>query len=293
LKSVFQKRGLGLHWSIAEGRGNPAAAPIVQDYLIGFRAESAEAHVVPKQAKPLFVNKLQQLGSFWKNELEGYLTRSQRLVILRDRAFFTLQYFSGQRAHDLSFLLGQELKLLPDKSGFSIRLTVGKQWQGEAHNDLIIKRCSEEEICPCRAMEKYCEWAKHLGSDLTVGFVFRAINRQGALSCHRWTAEAAYKQLKTHLRAINLDEGETPHGIRGAHAISVLLKGVEPRVAMSHVGWKATSTFSHYSRMTTFESNHVAETLTSGVLESEQQQCSYLDRESMASLLQDDTCCFP
>jgi hypothetical protein len=284
LKSFFRSVGFGSHWSVVDSKGNPVAAPLVQDYLIGFRAEGAESHVVPQQAKPLFVDKLFRLCKFWQNELDGYLCRNDRFVILRDRAFFTLQYFSGKRANDLTYLLGQELRLLSDGTGFSIRLTVGKQWQGEEHNDFVIKRCAENAICPCTALERYFDWAVFLGINLKRGFVFRALGKDGSVTDRRWTAESAYKQLKSHLQSIGLDQGETPHGIRGAHAITVLLKGVEPSVAMSHVGWKTASTFSHYSRMPTFESDYVAKTLASEVLDRRQQEeYNELNRENMRS----------
>jgi hypothetical protein len=44
--------GMGDNWSVLSGKGNPAAAPQVQNYLQSMKLEQAEAHIVAKQAKP-------------------------------------------------------------------------------------------------------------------------------------------------------------------------------------------------------------------------------------------------
>ena len=284
LKAFFQSVGMGDSWSVASGKGNPAAAPQVMQYLMSTRHEQAEAHIVAKQAKPLFLGKLLHLCQYWHNELEGYLTQKHRFIILRDRAFFTLQFFAGDRASDLTYLVGQEVKLLKDGSGVYIRLTFGKQWRGEDHNDFVILRCKEKIVCPISALESYNSWCKNLGEDITKGYVFRLF--PNGRSVIRMTSNVAYKQLKSHLRAIALDDGETPHGIRAGNSISLLLGGVDDPSIMSHVGWKSQSTFSHYTRQSLFGSVQAAQSLskqtntTSCIPES---HYNSLDRQTMQS----------
>lgn len=260
LKAFFYSLGFGHVWSVATQSGNPAAAPQLQEYLKSMKDEQAEGHIVSKQAKPLFLGKLVLLSRYWQNELQGYLSQKQRFIFLRDRAFFTLQFFAGDRAQDLSYLVGQEVKSLPDGSGILIRLTFGKQWKGDDHNEFVVLRCNDDVVCPIRALENYYAWCKVLGEDLAVGYVFRLFPK--GKSVLRMTSDVAYKQLKTHLRAIAIDEGETPHGIRAGNSISLALGGVGSSSVMSHIGWKSESSFAHYTRQSLFHSVNAAKNLS-------------------------------
>jgi hypothetical protein len=262
LKSYFQGLGCGTEWNLMSGTGNPVAAKEVQDYHSGVKDEQAEAHILPKQAKPLFLGKLNLLCQYWHNELTGYLHRIERFIILRDRAFFTLQFFAGDRAHDLSYLVGQEVRVLSDKTGIYIRLTYGKTLCGENHNDFVVPRCDDTLVCPIEALNEYSKWSKSLGVNLEHGYVFRLVSN-GKISNDKFNANSAYKQLKTHLRAIGQDDGETPHSFRAGNSISLLLGGVNERSIMSHVGWRSTETFTHYSRKLVFQSKEAASCLAS------------------------------
>ncbi|VDI37181.1 Hypothetical predicted protein [Mytilus galloprovincialis] len=54
LVNIFDDNGFGRYWDIFSKSGNPACAPIVKEYLKLIREEQASAHVLPKQAKPIF-----------------------------------------------------------------------------------------------------------------------------------------------------------------------------------------------------------------------------------------------
>jgi site-specific recombinase XerD len=261
LKSAYQLMGRGTQWCTKTQEGNPATASIVQDYLSAIKEEQAESHVLPHQAKPLFMEKLKRLAEFWQRELEGYLTQVQRFIILRDRAFFTLQFFAGDRAHDLSLLLGQEIKILQDNSGMILRLTFGKQWRGDAHSEFVVPRCSYTKICPVEAMQQYLEWGAHLGLNLQQGYIFRLVSKQREVSHNRFNSAAAYKQLKSYLQSLGINEGETPHGIRGGSAISLVASGATESEVMAHVGWKSQESYSHYTRSALQQSSKAAQKL--------------------------------
>ena len=54
-KAIFKRAGKGYSWDEGQCKGNPAYSGSVADYLKVLRAEHSEAHVVPKQAKPIFL----------------------------------------------------------------------------------------------------------------------------------------------------------------------------------------------------------------------------------------------
>ena len=64
LVSIFEEFGLGRNWDILAKSGNPASAPLVKEYLKLIKEEQAKAHVLPKQAKPIFLTKVKAMCSF-------------------------------------------------------------------------------------------------------------------------------------------------------------------------------------------------------------------------------------
>lgn len=62
-------------------KGNPAASPTVKEYLKLIREEQAKAHVLPKQAKPMFLSKVKAIVLFINRELDKCdLTLSKKIL---------------------------------------------------------------------------------------------------------------------------------------------------------------------------------------------------------------------
>ena len=73
--------------------GNPAAHHQVKQYLKLVSEEQAEAHVVPKQATPIFVDKLSKLCSYLRNLVFAKdATSIQRFLYARYLAFFCVDF---------------------------------------------------------------------------------------------------------------------------------------------------------------------------------------------------------
>ena len=80
--------------------------------------EQAKVQVSQKPAKPLFFEKLKILSRHLDLQLiSDNLSVGERFILLRDQAFFNVQFFSGDRANDLGLCLTQEIKRFPDGSG--------------------------------------------------------------------------------------------------------------------------------------------------------------------------------
>ena len=81
-------------WDRRLGFGNPAADKSVKDYLRLVTAEQLQARVTPKQASPIFVDKLAHLSDHIDRNLRSpNITRAQRFILARDQAYFKAVFF--------------------------------------------------------------------------------------------------------------------------------------------------------------------------------------------------------
>ncbi|VDI23480.1 Hypothetical predicted protein [Mytilus galloprovincialis] len=96
LKAIFESNGRGSEWNEITKIGNPVCSPEVDKYLHAIQFEQSKSHVVQKQAKPLFLDKLRSISVHIDDLLlDPVLKSSERFIFLRDQAFFKVQYFSG------------------------------------------------------------------------------------------------------------------------------------------------------------------------------------------------------
>lgn len=125
---LFEGLGLGRPWDAFLGVGNPAAAASVKESV---QEEQAWAHIVPRQAKPIFISKIRAIASFIQRELEGKgMSTKEKYVLLREQAWFKLQFVAGDRAGDLAYVVSQEIRWLDDHSGLVFNHTFGKTLRG-------------------------------------------------------------------------------------------------------------------------------------------------------------------
>lgn len=260
MRSVFSSLGLGDLWDEAGETGNPAAAQCLHSYHNVVLDEQAAAHVPVKQAPPMFPDKFKQLSSYLLRELEtGSLNMRERFLLLRDRAFFLLQFFMGERGGDMSKLVIQEIYRLAGNQGLLIRQTFGKN---RSDNVSVVPVCGESRFCAVSALDQYIAGALRLGIHIDSGYVFRRTTSDGRVLGERVSQPAINRRLKSYLSAIGIFQGETTHSIRGGCAILLKLSHSSDPEAMSHIGWKSQECWEHYSRSKSIESLHVAKTLS-------------------------------
>ena len=93
LVDIFDKRGHGRVWNGGNEEGNPAAATCITKYLNMIHEEQAAAHIVPKQAKPIFLGKLKRIVHFIDREFpRSDISVRERYILLRDQAWFKFQF---------------------------------------------------------------------------------------------------------------------------------------------------------------------------------------------------------
>ena len=258
LKAIFMVLGRGAGWIEQAVQGNPAASMEVLDYWLGVKDEQAEAHCRHRQAVPMFPDKLLRLVGYLYRELQLPLRPREKFLLLRDRAFFLLQFTLGSRGGDLAKLLIQEVFSEGVEGGLIIRQTYGKVRSEQVS---VVRRGAQEDSCPVLALAAYIQGARDLGVDLDTGFVFRMTTPDGRVLPGRISQPAMNKRLELHLRAIGVFEGETTHSLRGGCAIVLRLLHDSEGDARGHIGWKSKTSWDHYSRMHTFQSRAAAGTL--------------------------------
>ena len=96
LRSIFIEEGRSGNWNETLGIGNPAAHRSVKDYLHLVREEQANAHVCPKQALPIFFEKMSKLCLYLRGLVfSRNASPVQRFIHVRDLAFFCLDFYAG------------------------------------------------------------------------------------------------------------------------------------------------------------------------------------------------------
>ena len=83
--------------------------------------------MVPKQAIPVFADKVGKISKYIQLQLSREdLPIREMFVLARDQAWIKLAFFGGDRLFDLGQMKSQEVRSLPDGSGFLISHTFGK-----------------------------------------------------------------------------------------------------------------------------------------------------------------------
>ena len=283
IKNILEDNGLGRSWDILSKSGNPATAPVIKEYLKLVKEEQAKAHILPKQAKPIFLTQVKSICSFINRESMSIgVSTKEKFVLYRDQAWFKLQFFAGDRASDLSFVVAQEVKLLNDETGIVFRHTFGKTLRGDKgkNNTFVIKKCDDLEICPVKGLVDYVQFCKSYGVDLSTGYLFRIIAESGRVLDHAVNYSVMYERLRYYLSCLGCYEGETPHSFRSGCAITMALSNSADSAdqAMNHIGWFGKASAEYYSRVHTLvDASVVASKLARSVEQAADYEINYKD----------------
>ena len=95
LRAIFTSTGRNGPWNDLFGSGNPTCDNSVKEYLHFITKEQTAAHVRPKQALPLFFDKLSTLIRHLISEAfsPSKVPPVQRYIFARDAAFFCVDFF--------------------------------------------------------------------------------------------------------------------------------------------------------------------------------------------------------
>ena len=108
----------------------------------------------------------------------------QVFILARDQTFFKALFFSGDRASDLANVKTAEILPLPDNSGFLFNHLWTKTLRNGDSNVFAFKRGRNRLVCPVSDIEIYFKIASLLQVDLTRGYLFRSVTKEGNISPH-------------------------------------------------------------------------------------------------------------
>ena len=247
---LFSEVGRQGYWNRTLLLGNPATDLLVKQYLKEVTAEQLQAPVAPKQASPIFLDKLLLLSRHLeKRLLLTSLTPTDIFITARDQAFFKTLFFSGDRGGDLGQVKTPEIARFPDDNGFLFNHIWGKTLRDGASNIFGMRRHPNPTLCPIKGIETYVALAQELGISLSSGHLFRATNQQGHIVDKPLLSSTAESRLKKYLRDAHIDNGETLHSFRSGCAVTLALSGSPLADVMSHVGWMNSKTALYYLKL--------------------------------------------
>ena len=249
LRAILHSVGRDGEWDKRLGLGNPASDKSVKDFLRMVTAEQLQARVTPEQATPFFIDKLIQLCSHLDKKWRQSDRAIDKFVIARDQAYFKLAFFSGDRPGDLGQVKVTEILRFPNVDGFLFNHIWGKTLRDGDDNVFGVRRNAQAGICPTRGIERYIEVTRDIRVDLTCGYLFRPTTPDFGIKNAPFTSSAAESRLKSYLKEMNADDGETLHGFRSGCAITLALTGADLAEIMDHVGWTRRHTALYYMQL--------------------------------------------
>ena len=293
LRSIFSDFGRQGDWNRTLLLGNPAASLKVKQYLKEVTAEQLQARITPKQATPLFLDKLLLLSRHLeKRLLLPSLTPSEIFITARDQAFFKTLFFSGDIGSDLGQVKTSEIARFPDDNGFLFNHIWGKTLRDGSANIFGMRRHPNSTLYPIRAIETYVAISRELGIILSDGYLFRATNQQGHVVDKPLLSSTAESRFKKYIRDARIDGGESLHSFRSGCAITLALSGSPLADVMSHVGWTNPKTALYYIKLAdVIRAGAPSDLLASNAFSHQSQEASRLYAEF--NILKDFITAFP
>ena len=264
LRAVFNALG-------RVGAANPCSSDEVKGWVRACALEQRRHRVPVKQAKPTFSTHLRLLVKEIMLRLAtlpaGEPFLPDRFLLLRDWAFFCIQWFAGDRAGDLGRALGREVVRLGEGS-LLFNHTVGKTIRSADGQLLVVPRVTDEpSLCPVEAFDRYASACLSSGIDLKQGYLFSPLNaRLDRIRNAPFSSSAATKRLRSYLPDLEL----SAHGARAGCAITLLMLGASQEAVMDHCRWATAQVARHYAKLDRVRRlGSSAELLKSGVAASD------------------------
>ena len=265
LRNIFLPTSRSDTVSMGFASSNPAAHPSVKRYLTSVREEQGKACVTARQAVPFFFDKFKLLCTYLRQEcLARDHTSTSRYLFARDLAFFSVDFYSGDRASDLGRVKTKEILSLPAKEGLLFRHTFGNTLRGSDVHAFAVRPCADLVVYPVNNLFLYVHLSDAMGINLRTGYLFRVVNNKGQIMPDAFQGSAVGNRLKKHLTTLKISDGETMHSFRAGCSITLSLLGASDDDVAQHVGWKSLATARYYT-----QTRHIMNTSKTAALLSE------------------------
>ena len=203
----------------------------------------------PKQATPVFFDKFKKIVFHLRSLLlSKSISPSERYIYARDLEFFSLDFFSCDRASDLGRIKTTDVLKHPDGSSLLFHQRVGKTLRGKLLRAFAIKQTANPAICPVRNLQFFVNLCTAMNVDLSADLLFRPTSKEGGIRNAPLLASTVQARLIKYLSSLGINEGESVHGFRVGNSILSRLLGVSKEVA-KHIGWKSTALVGYYTQV--------------------------------------------
>ena len=150
------------------------------------------------KAIPIFLDKLREICLHLRElSVDPAIKPCKRYILLRDLAFFSIDYFSGDRGSDLGRVKSSDVLIIPGGKGFIFNQVFGKTLRGNGKNVFAVKPVANSPFCPVYNLNLYVALAKKMCIDLKDGFLFRATDPHGHVSESPVVGSVVGNQLKS------------------------------------------------------------------------------------------------
>ena len=226
--------------------------------------EQEISRTIPKQAVPKFLDKLNILCSYLRKQVVlPNIKPISRFILARDLAFFSLDFFSGDRVSGLGRVKSSDVLSLEDGEGFLVDQAFGKALRGNAKNDFGVKPVPSSPYCPVKNLTFYVSLAGKMSVDLKSGYLFRVSNHERNIVDAPFACSAVSNKLKGYFNYLSLDDGETMHSFRSGCSITLSLLGVPYTEVAKLVGWKSVDMATYYCQFDSVMANTDASSVLS------------------------------
>lgn len=181
--------------------------------------------------------------------LGNNISPSERYIYARDLAFFSLDFFSGDRASDLGRIKTVDVLKHPDGSSLLFHQRVGKTLRGKTSRAFAVEQTANPAICPVRNLQFFVELCNSMRLDLSAGFLFCPTSKKGGVVNAPLLASTVQARLVKYLSSLAINDGETVHGFRSGTSILLRLLGVSREDVAKHIGWKSTALVDYYTQV--------------------------------------------
>lgn len=213
----------------AMGLDSPTHAAIVANTMKGIRRTMGTA---PSQKAPALTDDIRAMID----------ATDAGIIGARDRALILLGFAGAFRRSELVALDVEDCAF--GKDGLTVTLRRSKTDQAGAGRKIGIPYGSNPETCPVRTIQSWMEQA-----GLTVGPLFRSLNRHGQLQAARLSGIDVARVVKKLADRAGLDAAKyAGHSLRAGHATSAAIAGATERSIMNQTGHRSVQMVRRYIR---------------------------------------------
>ncbi len=222
---------------VSQGLPDPAKSDLVRTVLRGVRRTRGMAQ---RQVAPLL-----------KPDLLSMLLLMSGTKGIRDRALLLLGFASALRRTELVMLDVEHLQFV--KEGVIVTLHRSKTDQDGVGRKIAVPY-GRTQACPVKALEA---WLRH--AQITMGAVFRRIEKGGEVLETRLTAQSVALIVKSYARAAGLNADEiSGHSLRAGLITSAAQAGVPLHKIQLQSGHRSVEMLARYIRDATLFENNAA-----------------------------------